>query len=74
MSTSSLTAARRRDALASYIFLAPFAVIYATFLVYPFFKGLWISVTTDTENTLDMKNKDRSTPLSRPCPNTARAS
>ncbi|WSG97896.1 hypothetical protein U8P76_25225 (plasmid) [Rhizobium johnstonii] len=33
-----------------------------------------ISVTTDTENTLDMKNTDRSTPLSRPCPNTARAS
>ena len=44
MSANSLIAARRRDALAAYLFLAPFAVIYATFLVYPFFKGLWISL------------------------------
>ncbi|MCV3768767.1 carbohydrate ABC transporter permease [Rhizobium sp. TRM95796] len=35
---------RRRDALAAFVFLAPFLVIYSTFLVYPFFKGLWISL------------------------------
>ncbi len=44
MSANSLAKARRRDALSAYVFLAPFAVIYATFLVYPFFKGLWISL------------------------------
>jgi len=44
MSANSLIAARRRDALAAYLFLAPFAVIYLTFLVYPFFKGLWMSL------------------------------
>lgn len=44
MSTNSLAWTRRRDALSAYVFLAPFVVIYITFLVYPFFKGLSISL------------------------------
>lgn len=44
MSVTSLKTAHRRDVFAAYIFLAPFAVIYATFLIYPLFKGLWISL------------------------------
>jgi len=44
MTQASQAAVRRRDALTGYIFLAPFFIIYATFLVYPFFKGLWISL------------------------------
>ena len=37
-------AARRRDALVALAFLAPFLVLYAGFLVYPLFKGFWISL------------------------------
>lgn len=37
-------AVRRRDALTAYLFLAPFLAIYLILLVYPFFKGLWISL------------------------------
>lgn len=44
MSASTLKASRRRDALSAYLFLAPFALIYVTFLAYPFFNGLWISL------------------------------
>jgi len=44
MSLATQKAVRRRDALTAYAFLAPFLVIYLTFLVYPFFKGLWISL------------------------------
>lgn len=33
-----------RDALTAYAFLAPFLLTYATFLVYPFAKGIWISL------------------------------
>lgn len=35
--------ARRRDWLAALLFLAPFLVLYLLFLVYPLFKGIWIS-------------------------------
>jgi multiple sugar transport system permease protein len=34
----------RRDTLAAFLFLAPFLIIYALFLVYPLFKGFWISL------------------------------
>jgi multiple sugar transport system permease protein len=44
MSVVTQKAVRRRDAMAAYIFLAPFFAVYLTFLVYPFFKGLWISL------------------------------
>ncbi|WP_426130927.1 carbohydrate ABC transporter permease [Pararhizobium sp. PWRC1-1] len=44
MTITSQAAVRRRDALTGYAFLAPFFIIYVTFLVYPFFKGLWISL------------------------------
>jgi multiple sugar transport system permease protein len=44
MTSITLKALRRRDAAAAYVFLAPFLAIYAVFLVYPFFKGLWISL------------------------------
>lgn len=37
-------ALRRRDALTAYLFLAPFIGIYLVLLVYPFFKGIWISL------------------------------
>jgi multiple sugar transport system permease protein len=43
MSAATQKAVVRRDALAAYVFLAPFFVVYVTFLVYPFFKGIWIS-------------------------------
>ncbi len=33
-----------RDTLAGYAFAAPFLVVYGLFLVYPFFKGIWISL------------------------------
>lgn len=44
MKTSTQAALRRRDALTAYLFLAPFLVIYAVLLVFPFFKGIWISL------------------------------
>jgi multiple sugar transport system permease protein len=44
MTATTQKAVRRRDALAAYIFLAPFFAVYLIFLVYPFFKGLWISL------------------------------
>lgn len=37
-------AVRRSDGLTAALFLAPFLVIYAVFLVYPLFKGIWISL------------------------------
>lgn len=33
-----------RDTLEGYAFAAPFLVVYGLFLVYPFFKGIWISL------------------------------
>ena len=33
-----------RDTLEGYAFAMPFLVVYAIFLLYPFFKGLWISL------------------------------
>ena len=33
-----------RDTLEGYAFALPFLVVYALFLLYPFFKGLWISL------------------------------
>ena len=44
MRASTQAAVRRRDALTAYLFLAPFLAIYVVLLVYPFFKGLWISL------------------------------
>lgn len=35
---------RRREALTAWIFLAPFLLVYAALLVFPFFKGIWISL------------------------------
>ena len=35
---------RSRDTLQAYLFLAPFLAVYAVFLVYPLFKGFWISL------------------------------
>jgi multiple sugar transport system permease protein len=29
---------------AAWLFLAPFLTVYALFLVYPFFRGIWISL------------------------------
>jgi multiple sugar transport system permease protein len=37
------SAAKRREGLAALLFLAPFLVVYAVFLVYPLFLGIWIS-------------------------------
>ncbi len=36
--------ARNRDTLQAYLFLAPFLLVYAVFLVYPLLKGFWISL------------------------------
>lgn len=36
--------AKMRDALQGYLFLGPFLLVYAVFLVYPLFKGFWISL------------------------------
>ena len=44
MRADTQAAVRRRDALTAYLFLAPFLAIYVVLLVYPFFKGLWISL------------------------------
>lgn len=41
---SEAPAAGRRAPLAAAVFLAPFLVIYVVFLVYPLFKGFWISL------------------------------
>ncbi len=35
---------RHRDTLEGYAFLFPFLVVYAVFLLFPFFKGIWISL------------------------------
>ena len=35
---------RAGDALQAYLFLAPFLIVYLVFLVYPLFKGVWISL------------------------------
>ena len=37
-------AASSYDAWKAYLFLAPFLLIYLVFLVYPLFKGFWISL------------------------------
>lgn len=39
-----LSPARRQEAWAALLFLAPFLLTYLVFLVYPFFKGVWISL------------------------------
>lgn len=44
MKADTQTAVRRRDALTAYLFLAPFLAVYLVLLVFPFFKGLWISL------------------------------
>ncbi|MDB5522994.1 MAG: transporter permease, partial [Rhizobium sp.] len=44
MRARTQAALRRRDALTAYLFLAPFIGIYLVLLVYPFFKGIWISL------------------------------
>jgi len=36
--------ARRREGLTAFLFLAPFLAVYLLFLIYPFFKGIWISL------------------------------
>ena len=36
--------AKRREAFTALLFLAPFLVIYLLFLVYPLFRGVWISL------------------------------
>ncbi|WP_309082938.1 sugar ABC transporter permease [Chelativorans sp.] len=38
------TVTGRREAWAAYLFLAPFLLVYLVFLVYPLFKGFWISL------------------------------
>ena len=35
---------RRSDAWQGYLFIAPFLLVYCVFLVYPLFKGFWISL------------------------------
>ena len=35
---------RARDAIAGYLFIAPFLLAYALFLVMPFLRGIWISL------------------------------
>ncbi len=37
-------AVTRSDALTAFVFLAPFLIIYAVFLIYPLFRGFWISL------------------------------
>jgi multiple sugar transport system permease protein len=41
---SEAPASGRRAPLAASVFLGPFLIIYAVFLVYPLFKGFWISL------------------------------
>jgi len=40
----SKTSGSRRESLTAILFLAPFLMVYLVFLVYPFFKGVWISL------------------------------
>lgn len=42
--TARRVSAKARDALEAYLFLLPFLLTYAVFLVYPLFKGFWISL------------------------------
>jgi multiple sugar transport system permease protein len=42
--SASGRARARRDLLAGYAFVAPFLIAYLLFLVYPFFRGLWIGM------------------------------
>ncbi len=35
---------RKSEAATAYLFLLPFLIVYTAFLVYPFFKGVWISL------------------------------
>lgn len=44
MKTSTSNALRRREALTAWLFLTPFLAVYTAFLVYPFLKGVWISL------------------------------
>lgn len=44
MARTYALSAKSRDALQAYLFLAPFLLVYLVFLVYPLFKGLWISL------------------------------
>lgn len=44
MALARTTAPRSREAVAAGLFLAPFLLFYSFFLVYPFFKGIWISL------------------------------
>lgn len=46
MSRIGRTGRRRRiaDRHAAWVFLAPFLIVYTAFLVYPFFRGFWISL------------------------------
>ena len=37
-------ASKRREAMTAWLFLAPFMAVYIAFLVYPFAKGVWISL------------------------------
>jgi hypothetical protein len=34
----------RKEVFTAYLFLLPFLAVYAAFLVYPFFNGVWISL------------------------------
>src|SRR5210317_1488799 len=43
-SAQKLTPKRLTQRQAAAVLLAPFLVIYAVFLVYPFFRGIWISL------------------------------
>jgi multiple sugar transport system permease protein len=52
---------RRRKTLVAYLFLAPFLVLFATFVVAPAIFGLWISVTDwspfkDVQSFVGLKN------------------
>jgi multiple sugar transport system permease protein len=42
-SRTGWTPARKQEALTALLFLAPFLVVYLIFMVYPFFRGIWIS-------------------------------
>ncbi len=35
---------KNRDSFEGYLFIAPFLFVYIIFLIYPFFKGIWISL------------------------------
>lgn len=44
MLTNRRLSTQKRESLISYAFLAPFLLTYLTFLVFPFAKGVWISL------------------------------